>query len=50
MGSGIGSLDDVYDTTIAYDKGVGQVRIHITKRLTINRAIEKYLHFSSLVC
>lgn len=22
MGSGIGSLDDVYDTTIAYDKGV----------------------------
>jgi len=23
MGSGIGSLDDVYDTTIAYEKGVG---------------------------
>jgi hypothetical protein len=23
MGSGIGSLDDVYDTTVAYEKGVG---------------------------
>jgi hypothetical protein len=22
MGSGIGSLDDVYDTTVAYEKGV----------------------------
>lgn len=22
IGSGIGSLDDVYDTTIAYEKGV----------------------------
>lgn len=23
MGSGIGSLDDVYETTVAYEKGVG---------------------------
>jgi 3-oxoacyl-[acyl-carrier-protein] synthase II len=23
MGSGIGSLDDVYDTTVAFEKGVG---------------------------
>jgi hypothetical protein len=23
LGSGIGSLDDVYDTTIAFEKGVG---------------------------
>lgn len=24
MGSGIGSLDDVYDTTVAYEKGVSR--------------------------
>jgi 3-oxoacyl-[acyl-carrier-protein] synthase II len=29
MGSGIGSLDDVYDTTVAYEKGVSQVD-HLT--------------------
>lgn len=23
MGSGIGSLDDVYETTVAFEKGVG---------------------------
>ena len=25
MGSGIGSLDDVYDTTVAYEKGVSVI-------------------------
>ena len=25
MGSGIGSLDDVYDTTVAYEKGVSAI-------------------------
>lgn len=47
MGSGIGSLDDVYETTVAYEKGV---RTFIPSKarigLTWKRAIEKYRHSS----
>lgn len=37
MGSGIGSLDDVYDTTISYEKGV-----RYFKRLNLSRVNDNY--------
>jgi len=35
MGSGIGSLDDVYETTIAYEKGVCELFTGMLHRLTL---------------
>ena len=35
MGSGIGSLDDVYDTTVAYEKGVSDDHLSCGTDLTI---------------
>jgi hypothetical protein len=41
MGSGIGSLDDVYDTTVAYAKGVSYIVREETMELTLARAIRR---------
>lgn len=43
IGSGIGSLDDVYDTTVAYEKGVSLVAHSYgnSRRLTLPRVTEK---------
>jgi len=42
MGSGIGSLDDVYDTTVAYEKGVRVISCTPFPRLIICRATGRF--------
>lgn len=41
MGSGIGSLDDVYDTTVAYEKGVRRVQGDGVLKLTPAQGYKK---------
>lgn len=49
MGSGIGSLDDVYETTVAYEKGVSNRRNRYQPQAYwLPRATEKCLPSSSL--
>ena len=36
MGSGIGSLDDVYETTVSFEKGVGQLVSDLSDPLANN--------------
>jgi hypothetical protein len=51
IGSGIGSLDDVYETTIAYEKGVSCDLNQSGASMSDNsRAIEKSRLFSYLAC
>jgi hypothetical protein len=50
LGSGIGSLDDVYDTTVAFEKGVSYANGFTRYRLTLCRATAKYLRYSYLGC
>jgi hypothetical protein len=41
MGSGIGSLDDVYETTVAFEKGVRLPWVQKAMLLTNSRATER---------
>jgi hypothetical protein len=50
MGSGIGSLDDVYNTTIAFEKGVCCDMVKRLLELNFTRDTRKYLLFSSHGC
>ena len=52
MGSGIGSLDDVYDTTVAFEKGVSSISDCSERHrfLTNARAIVKCRLFLYLDC
>lgn len=53
IGSGIGSLDDAYDTAVAFDKGVSRVLKKDGRSLIICRVTKKYLrslfHVSSSI-
>ena len=51
MGSGIGSLDDIYDTTVSFEKGVGIPRSASSSFTdNIDRDTKKFHRSSSLVC
>jgi hypothetical protein len=47
MGSGIGSLDDVYNTTVAYEKGVRCDQNNRLLELILARDTRRYPPFSS---